>query len=109
MDVGVDEARAEDAAGIVRDRSVGGEFAPQTDIGAGGLDEPIAADDQPIRLMLEGLGRIDQERIVCEADERSSERCNGIMRQSGNPREILRAVSVLRAQRISWLLFTAFT
>ena len=72
----VDEARREDAAGIVGDGHVSRQARPHVAVGACGLDHPIAADDQPVGLMHEGLGRIDQEGIAGEADNRAAESGN---------------------------------
>jgi hypothetical protein len=73
VDVGIDEARAEDAAGIVRNRSIGGQCSAHAVIRAQGLDDAVATDDQPILHMQEGFGWIDQERIVREADKRAAQ------------------------------------
>ncbi|MGA7544761.1 MAG: hypothetical protein WBW08_02870 [Methyloceanibacter sp.] len=54
VDVGVDEAGGDDAAGIVRDRNIDGQFASQSVTRPGGLDQPIAADHEPVGLMHEG-------------------------------------------------------
>ena len=49
---------------IVRNRSISGETVPHTAIGADGLDDAVAADDQRVRLMQERLCRIDEEGVV---------------------------------------------
>jgi hypothetical protein len=44
---GVDEVWAEDSAGIVRGRSIGDHSTHYIGAGADGLDDAVAADDQP--------------------------------------------------------------
>jgi hypothetical protein len=62
--IALDEAGGNDAAGIVRYRSVRGQSTPYAVIRTGGFDRPVAADDEPIRLMPEGAGGIHEEGIV---------------------------------------------
>jgi hypothetical protein len=53
----VDEARRQDAAGIVGDGTIVREIVPHAVIGADSFDQPIAADDQPVRTVPAGPAR----------------------------------------------------
>src|SRR5262245_66554500 len=62
-------------------------------VSADGLDDSVAADDQPVRLMHVGLRRVDKERIAGEADNRAAQRRNGSVRHGASLLDLAKAVT----------------
>ena len=58
----VDEAGRDDAAGIVGDRDIGGQLAPEIVVGPDGFDQAVAADDKAVALMVDRFIRPHQKR-----------------------------------------------